>query len=237
MKVSKTLLTFLILIVAIQQSAAQDQPYARLVDEIGPLPCGDVLQRVDNFMTEIQESPGSIGYAVIYPQRGKILEASERKTWIAGNIAFRGFYKDRFLVIRGEERENLQVQFWLVPSGAAKPEFSEQKWSYATKDINKAFVFSTFEDYLLCPGNYIGSYVDFLTDNPDTRGHIVIFNGSGRYDRAEAESILKDLTDDGRLKRNRLKVFFAKQNVIPNTELWVVPLRKTKAATGRRSSN
>lgn len=215
----------------------QDSPTAKLTDEFGSINCEDVLARVDNFMIEITDAPASVGYAVIYPDKVMRKEAFEQESWIIGNIIFRDFPKDRLLVVRGEEKDELQVQFWLVPAGTEKPKFNDDKWSYFVKGSSKPFVFFDTYPNEACLSTRSQTYVDFLADNPGTRGHIVIFNKPRHKARKEAEKWLKIFTKDGRVSRDRFKVFFAKNTGIADAEFWVVPPRKSlpPVKTGRNN--
>lgn len=228
MKISKIISIFLILFASAWFCLCQEPlPKARLIDEYGKLNCESVSARMDNFMHDLMNDPSAMGYAVVYPGKGEFKDAQWQARRITGSIYWRKFDKTRLLVVRGEERDDLKIQYWLVPAGANKPEFREGSWPEPVRDSSKPFIFFTSGpgDYI-CPSNDEETYINFLAAHPDLRGHIVIFNRSRREGKEDAEYWLKTFTEDGRIGRNKFRIFFAKNKDFSDAEFWVVPVKK-----------
>lgn len=229
MKISKVFLSLVILFAAQITWSQESVSQSKLVDEFGALNCEDILGRMDNFMINLNDSPGSVGYVIIHPKKGATKEGFTRESWIKGSIHFRKFDKTRLLILRGEEEDAFRAQYWLVPAGATKPELKEGKWSYYGGNIQKAFVFYSIFVDSSCPadGSFDG-FAEFLRDNPGTRANIVIFNKPTREARKEVDDYIKTITKDGRLSSDRFKVFFAKNNGFSDVEFWVLPAKEKK---------
>ncbi len=121
----KAIFTILFLLAAALSGFAQENPRAELNGEYGSIGCDHAGAYFDNFLVGLRDRPGLRGYAVIYPKKGMLKEASWIKKRIEGRIFFRKFDKARITIVEGEERDDLRVQLWLVPAGAEKPEFKE----------------------------------------------------------------------------------------------------------------
>ena len=75
-----------------------------------------------------------------------------------------------------------------------------------------------------CPLFIPENYAKIIKENPNVRGHIVIFNPAKKESRREIEEWVKLLTEEYKVPRNRLKIFFGKNNAIPDlVEFWIVP--------------
>ncbi|MDQ3798299.1 MAG: hypothetical protein M3384_02515, partial [Acidobacteriota bacterium] len=129
----------------------------------------------------------------------------------------------RFLVVRGAEKDELEIEFWEVPRGAEKPFSILEIWLEEPWDLSKAFIFDFEEDDYAYPSFAPRRFAKLLNENPNLRAHIVIFNKSGKAAREEMRRWLKMFTEDYKLPRNRLKFFFAKNNGRPDVEFWIVP--------------
>jgi len=145
---NKQFLSFLfIFLVAICVSAQTDK--ARNIDEFGRLPCGDFLARMDNIFIESQNSPDSKIYVVYYGGRYRKKNIWNKKTkelnvkleyphpedglnyaksiplYLTSELkALTRTYKlskDKFILVNGGFRENIEVEIWFVPKDAESP--------------------------------------------------------------------------------------------------------------------
>ncbi|HEV2864498.1 MAG TPA: PKD domain-containing protein [Pyrinomonadaceae bacterium] len=96
---------------------------ARKVDEYGNIRFNDEKARLDNYAIELQNDPTSTGYLVCYGgRRGRTGEAQARceraKNYL---VTTRGISADRIQTIDGGYREELTVELWIAPAGAAAP--------------------------------------------------------------------------------------------------------------------
>jgi hypothetical protein len=209
-------------------TAQEKPPQAYLFDRFGFVPYGERLARIDNFVSYLSRNPNSIGYIVIYPEKSSVKENFGREKRIKENIINRfyqlnGIDEKRFLIVRGAEKTELEIELWEVPRGAEKPFSILEIWLEEPQDLSKAFIFGSEEDDYAYPDFAPRRFAKLLNENPNLRAHIVIFNKSGKEAREEMRRWLKMLTEDYNLPRRRLKFFFAKNNGNPDVEFWIVP--------------
>src|SRR5690242_15190944 len=91
----------------------QERPVPTRVDSFGGTGCEELASRVENFYMQLSNNPNSVGYAVIYGD-----PSSEIKYYslehIVRNIRFRGFDRSKLTIIKGEDRDQTNVEFWIV---------------------------------------------------------------------------------------------------------------------------
>nr|MBA2732963.1 hypothetical protein [Acidobacteriota bacterium] len=80
----------------------------------------DEKARLDNFAIQLQQEPGTQGYYVIFGScDGEADQRSGRAVdYLVNN---RGIDRSRITVVNGGCREQLTVELWLRPTGAAEP--------------------------------------------------------------------------------------------------------------------
>ncbi len=112
----------LLLLILIVGAWGQESPGAVLVDEFGELCSDDIRSRIDSFFATISDRPNSTGYVVGYPDQ--LLPGRHEKfvRLIRNHIAYRNFFTERVKFLRGANRDEMRIQFWLVPLGAPIPE-------------------------------------------------------------------------------------------------------------------
>ena len=132
---------------------AQEKPEAILIDKFGLLNCEDIWARQDAFFVEIQNSPTSIAYAVIYGKRNATPQNLAREKLIAGFVEFRKFDQERLKIVRGKEGEDPHTEFWLVPAGADKPDFErgEMGFNFFKRSKTVYLFIRQNEDDDVCP--------------------------------------------------------------------------------------
>ena len=92
-----------------------DPPEPVLIDEIGTLQTENLRHRMDQFLVELKNDPGSTGYVVFY---GKERQIKKAKEIFDAHIKYREFNMDRFVFVNGEKEKNLRIRLWRVPAGA-----------------------------------------------------------------------------------------------------------------------
>ncbi len=116
---------------------------ATKVEEFGDLGCDDLLVRLDYFANDVMKRSQSRGYIVVYEgkhvhniyRRGEFIKTvtslprfgestTQSNLMLMHLFRFRGFSRDKFLVISGGFRESYEVELWLVPKGALPPKIS-----------------------------------------------------------------------------------------------------------------
>lgn len=189
---------------------------------------GELWARIDVFIQQLQQNQESEGYVVIYPKKGSTardLVLQERLAREINNRTYqhKDFDEGRVKIILSKEKGEFVVELWEVPDGAEKPFAVERVWAEKPPDLTKPFIFGTeyIEDYYsrFAPKRY----ANLIKNNPNLRGHVVIFNRSGKEGRAEAEEWLKIFTEEYKVPQSRLKIFFGRNKGNPDVEFWLVP--------------
>jgi hypothetical protein len=92
-------------------------------DEFGDIPFNDEKARLDNFGIALQNDPTATGYVIVYPGR-----ASKRREvhYHFGRVIdylvnTRQIDKGRFKTLEGPKKDELRVELWVAPQGAAPP--------------------------------------------------------------------------------------------------------------------
>lgn len=96
----------------------------RPLDSYGNIKFEDEQARLDNYAVELQNDPTAEGHVICYGGRkGRVGEAERRclraKKYL---VERRGIEASRLLLVDGGFREELTVEAWLVPAGAAPPQ-------------------------------------------------------------------------------------------------------------------
>jgi hypothetical protein len=95
----------------------------RKFDEYGNISRDDEKARLDNFAIQLQQEPDSQGYVIIYAGRrtrpGDVQKRIDRVREYLVNL--RGIDARRLVTLSGGTREDLTVELWIVPTGAAPP--------------------------------------------------------------------------------------------------------------------
>jgi hypothetical protein len=119
MKLNKLKTTFIALLLFGAVTNAQEPGKAVLVDEFGELCSDDVRSRIDSFFMTISDSPDSTGYVVGLAQASLPGRYEKFVRLFKNHISFRHFYPERVKFVRSSDREDLRIQFWLVPPGVS----------------------------------------------------------------------------------------------------------------------
>jgi hypothetical protein len=228
LKIIFLILTVLSVSVRLCSAQADNSSKAVLFDKFLKQPYGATIARIDNFVVHLAYNPNSDGYVVIYPEKNSLKPDFRRGKRLKEIIINRfyqvsGFDEKRFQIVRGEERNELKIELWEVPRGAQKPFSILEILPEKPRDLSKAFIFGS-EDIEEAYANFAPRrFAKILSENPNLRGHIVIFNKSKKESRLEMQCWLSLFSEDYKLPRSRLKFFFAKNNGRPDAEFWIVP--------------
>jgi hypothetical protein len=97
--------------------------YSRKFDEFPDIARNDEKARLDNFAIELQSDPTATGYVVVYPgrssKRGEVQHHASRI--VEYLVHSRSMDQRRIVTLVGPAREQLFVELWLTPQGAAPP--------------------------------------------------------------------------------------------------------------------
>jgi hypothetical protein len=97
--------------------------YSRKFDEFPDIARNDEKARLDNFGIELQNDPTATAYVIVYPgrtsKRGEVQHHSSRV--IDYLVNSRGLDHRRIVTLVGPSRDQIFVELWLTPLGAAPP--------------------------------------------------------------------------------------------------------------------
>ena len=225
----------MILFVSFRISFAQEKPKAVLFDKFNHTVVGELWARIETFVQELKQEPNLQGFVVIYPKKDLVKPDFRDFKRYARDINNRIYQQsavdeNRIFIVRSKEKDSLEVELWKVPLGAEKPFLIEDKWASPLPDLTKAFVFDTIYLEEIYPTFRPKLYANLINTNPNLRGHIVAHGNYKEYVLNDANNWVKSLTDDYKIPRNRLKVFFKKiKSNNYYVEFWLVPERKKQS--------
>lgn len=235
-------LILIILFASHQICLGQDKSEAVLFNSFNKVVEEDVAARLEAFIQELTKNQNLQGYVVIHPEKNSIKQnfRMERRyeRFIKKIISILKFDKNRIDFVQTKESETIEIEFWKIPTGAEKPFSVEDKWAEIPPNLTKPFVFGfTYIDEVF-PNFVPEFYADYIKNNENLRGHIVVFNQSREGAKIQADQWIKILTEEYKVPRNRLKIFFGKENgsivylgkgILPvEVEFWLVPTKRGK---------
>lgn len=92
-------------------------------DEFPDISRNDEKARLDNFAIELQNDPTATAYVIVYPgktsKRGDVQHHSSRI--VEYLVHSRGLDERRIVTLVGTTRDQLHVELWVTPQGAAPP--------------------------------------------------------------------------------------------------------------------
>jgi len=177
MKLRRLFFTFLLLLAAFQVCFSQEKPKAVLFSEFGKVCSGEFTAHLNAYIKEIANNPTMTGYLIFYGEKS-LPEGKNQNYYRATQylLRFRRFDISRIVFSRGENRETMLTQFWIVPAGASPPipdkSFVEHKVVSTTLFDNGFADFNRFYEHL---DIYINAFVDY--DNLDIYGNAFLVSG------------------------------------------------------------
>jgi hypothetical protein len=112
----------------VRSQSGEENSQPVLVDEFSLVGDCEFGGRLDSFLVELTQRPGSHGYIINYKGTDELPEqrgANPRETAISNHISFRNFDAVRITVVRGGYRPQVMTELWVVPPGANPPEPSK----------------------------------------------------------------------------------------------------------------
>jgi hypothetical protein len=221
----------LILMLAIPFVGMSQQPTAILRDEHGNVPCDESLGRLDAFFSDLSSHPDSSGLVSISSSLEYKVRSVFRQEMIEQHTKSRGFDASRFKIVRADSEQKTNVQFWLIPPGAAEPKIKGMDMSYTLPQGSKPFMLgyeTVIGDQICPPVSDAAVFARFLKENRSARGNIVIRDDSRARARRRADRILKTLGRFYGIRRSRLNIFIARREgprnyYGPILEYWFLP--------------
>jgi hypothetical protein len=242
MKLRRFLFAFLISLAAFQFCFSQEKPKAVLLDEFGKFCSEEFSARLDAYISELFNNPTSAGYIVFYGEK-TLPEAKNQHYSNATKYLtrFRRIDMSRIMILRGENRNEMLTQFWIVPVGAIPP---KPEKAFVESKITSTKLFDNgYADFNRDAGNldiYVNGFLDLgcdfspnrdafakiLLSNRNLNGYLIIYtkSGKGRKRAAQvANFALKELIRDFNVPRIRLKTLYGGNREAPEIEFWLVP--------------
>lgn len=214
--------------------------FEELIDQY----CSEILAlELDLFITELNKLPDSKAYVLFYgknSQEGKNLLYSKVPQKYLVNS--RGFSDDRIITLRGENKDKMVIQFWIVPSGSEPPTIGK---NFVKEKINSTTLFDkSWTDWHKWNGTewtiYSFSFAEWgcemdvnmkafaesLHSQPDLTGYLVVYTKFGKG-KNQAKKVIdfavKDLTRQHKVPLEKLKTIYGGNRTEPELELWLVP--------------
>jgi len=205
----------------------QEPPKAVLVDELRRTNCEELLARLDSFLQEMSANPMDRAIVVTFPD---IRDATARNPMILVKSRFEESRQDdRVSLLIGKPQDALMTQFWRVPSGAQPPDLNAAEIPNPVLDLKKAFAFGYEDENQICPTFVPRKFGELILNNRGSRAHLVVRRGdrNSMESKSFAAQWLETLARDGKIPRNRIKIFYAKSDQgLTYGEFWFVPAKK-----------
>ena len=225
--------------VCLGQKESKPILYKELVEEY----CNEIWKRdVDLFLNEASKYPDSKVYILFNGKNsleGKNLLYLEQSR---NYIKFRGFDVNRVVTVRGENKDKMTLQLWIVPTDAVPPTVSK---NFVKEKIDSTILFDKswadwYQGVVLEWTIYSYSYVnegcgvdlnmkafaETLNSQSNLTGYLVVYTKFGKGKR-QAKKVtdfaLKELTRQYKVPKSRLKTIYGGNGNEPELELWFVP--------------
>ncbi len=101
-----------------EEATAQSRKFDEY--ELNRASIGDMKARLDGLFQELQKEPSSQAYILIYGS--KRAAPRYRAAAIRDYLELRGLSPPRLKIVRGGNRDEPTIEFWVVPQGAQPPE-------------------------------------------------------------------------------------------------------------------
>lgn len=213
------------------------QSVARQVDELRNGCDEAIMSSVAGFAAEIQNEPKAKGFIIFYGSEideGNNLSLIE---WFKFYSKGAGF---EVSVIRGANRKEPKVEFWVVPEGAEPPKpitnFVSPVFNSKTRfDFADAFIEPGVSDNLQPSHSELGcqlqpnlaEFATILLENESLNGLIIVDNRSRKSANSVAKIIVNELNKTHKLQRNRFRLNFRYQAEFGKAELWFIPKKNS----------
>ena len=242
MKLRRLFFTFLLILAAFQFGFSQEKPKAILFDEFGKFCSEEFSALLDAYISELRRNSIVTGHIIFYGE--KLFPEAQNQNYLNAVrpfIRFRNFDMSRFIILRGENREKMVTQFWIVPAGAVPP--IPEKPFVESKITSTTLYDKGFADFNRESGKldiYVNGFLDLgcdfspnrnafakvLLDNPNLNGYLIIYTKFGKGKRRANQVLnfaLKELVNNFKVPRTRLKTIYGGNREEPEIEFWLVP--------------
>ncbi len=129
MKLRRLFFAFLLLLAAFQFCFSQEKPKTELIWKFGKVINDELLALYDNFYSSVYNS-NSKGYIIVYGTKDDPLTKYIVERRIKGCFRWGERSDKNFVFVLSKEREEFEVEFWKVPNGADKLQYTETPRDY-----------------------------------------------------------------------------------------------------------
>lgn len=231
----KKIIPIFILIGACLQMISAQTAKAEMIDQVGRLNCDAFLARIDHFFYQMKNRPNSTGYAVIYRKKDSLFDGVYTERFLLDAISGWKLDRTRLTIVRGEERDETELEFWLVPEGAEKPQFREAALDFTMSPERKPFLLHGNVEDGVCPTYSLdlGHVSEFLTANPLSRINAAISSNITNKEFRTLKAKLLSNARSSNIDPVRIRFFRGKLHYNATVEIWFVPGR-ARAASKKR---
>lgn len=232
MKARKILLILICLFASYQISFGQEKPLAIQIDYIEDTNCEDLTARLNALKISLSNAPNSTGYVIIFGDKDDSLKNYKFEKLIKRSFVELTIDSNRVVFVHEKKGKGIKTQVWIVPFGADKPVFTEEKWDYALPEIIKPFMLheKVWENEDCAPLQNEEFYSRLLLANPSFRGNIVIYENSPQKFQNTKINLIAELVNKYKVPFGRLKFYyvksFSKSFSYPDAEFWLVPKKQ-----------
>lgn len=243
MKFIKIPLGLIILFTSFQFCLGQVEPKSILFGELFDQICSEILAyKLDYFLVELHKNPDAKGYVVF---NGKTAQEGKNLLYLEEPlkyIRFRGFDINRIVTVRGENKDKMTMQFWIVPNGAKTPTVeknlikekidSTTRFDVAWADWHKwnnsewTIYSHSFVEWGCEMDLNMKAFAETLRSQSNLTGYLIVYPkfGKGKNQAKKVTDFaVKELTQQHKISKERLKIIYGGNRNEPQLELWLVP--------------
>lgn len=227
MKFHRLFFAFLISLAAFQFCFSQDKPKAVLIWKFGKVINDELLAVYDNFYSTVYDT-NSKGYVIVYGTEDDPLTKYTFESHIKGCFRWTKRSDENFVFVLGENRKEFEVEFWKVPNGADKPQYTETPRDYKLVGLTEPRMFyklNIADEY--CPLYFdMEFYSKFLNANSNLVGKITIYEKTLKSYQREKQKYLRELTATNKVSARQIIFVRGKYYGEPDAEFWLVRQKK-----------
>jgi hypothetical protein len=221
---------------------AQEESKPRLFEELTDAYCSEILAvTLDYFSIEIDKQPDSTAYIIFNGKNsleGKnLLYLEHPQRYLSRRIK-----TNSIVTVRGENRDKMIMQLWIVPKGAKPPIV---KGNFVKEKIHSTILFDkswadwhkwndskwTIYGYsfaeLGCEMDLnMEAFADSLNSQSNLTGYLVVYTKFGKgkkHAKKVTDFAIKELTLQHKVPKEKLKIIYGGNRNEPQLELWLVP--------------
>ena len=140
-----SVISIIVLVLAALTVSGQGGGSPNLVDQFGPIGCGDAQSRVDYFASDLWNNPGAGGLVNVNPDAADPAAAFVKLQEIMSQFRARKFDESRIDILISPPRSEMSIQFWRELPGdmSRPPEPEAPRADYNRSPVKKPFKFGT----------------------------------------------------------------------------------------------